>query len=723
MVAGIQSAHAFALLGPGAGGGQDGDAWQTPEIGYGYPGSFQIGQPKNIGEEYRWNKPVLYYACDANFVQYFGSNGVAAVDAAFTLLNNAFTNNPTGVSNGLDGYSSGLTELPLEAKEINYTAQALNLRDVKSIVMRSMAEELGLADAEQYVWTLRLRQQITPGPTCPDNMNYLVVQRNFDPVTFTPSSYVNGTLFSYVIAETCKPPNPLALALPFTVDPLADTATPIAGVNWPDVGQYFTGLTYDDVGGLRYLLTTNNLNTESPGSGTSAFTLATNTIPSLTTLDLSTFLNLLPSTDPNTLLGLYPNLVITSVTTNYFITNSSTTVLFLTNYPWLPSGFGPVLVLANQSTPVVATNYSYTFANVVTNHFFTNWPTVYSVSNLTVAPNSPANDPILVFSRVGKAQTLRGPGGDFYILPPNVIGYILGNQIITNKGSFNVIGQIISVSSSAVEFANTTFFFTNYTYVNVKVIQLVPTANNPGLFQGVEKITFVRRDFDSLIGGSWIAVSNNYTLKSVVGAAVIPRFVQRVITAPDILITAFDIPPFVVNGLITPQPYQRSEPNWNKNLLPRLAGPGTIEPSVTISFNTEAPVYYNTSAFLTQPANPTVVYGSFDGTTNAPVVYPDGTSLANLENQILMQVTTTSLPDGTNGVVYNGGGFQLTGSGGSPPYTWDLVGSALPPNLSLSSDGIISGTPVSAATFDFTVRMTDIGARSVQQDFSITIHP
>ena len=40
--------------------------------------------PKNIGEEYRRNTPVMYYTFDANFLDYFGSNGVAAVDSAFT---------------------------------------------------------------------------------------------------------------------------------------------------------------------------------------------------------------------------------------------------------------------------------------------------------------------------------------------------------------------------------------------------------------------------------------------------------------------------------------------------------------------------------------------------------------------------------------------------------------------------------------------------------------
>ncbi len=33
------------------------------------------------------------------------------------------------------------------------------------------------------------------------------------------------------------------------------------------------------------------------------------------------------------------------------------------------------------------------------------------------------------------------------------------------------------------------------------------------------------------------------------------------------------------------------------------------------------------------------LWGSFDGTTNAPVVYPNGTSLENLANEAVIQIS------------------------------------------------------------------------------------
>ena len=53
-----------------------------------------------------------------------------------------------------------------------------------------------------------------------------------------------------------------------------------------------------------------------------------------------------------------------------------------------------------------------------------------------------------------------------------------------------------------------------------------------------------------------------------------------------------------------------------------------------------------------------------------------------------LQITTTSLPDVTQGVRYS---VQLTSSGGLPPIKWQKVGT-LPKGLKLSSSGVLSGT-------------------------------
>src|SRR5271170_3728103 len=131
---GVQSAWGFT---PGGPIGNGGDSWQTPVIGYGLGGDLLA--PKNIGEEYRRNIPVMYYAYDANFLGFFGLAGTTNIDAAFAIMN--------GITN-VSSYSTSLGEFPLDSQQINYQAQALALMDLKSVTMTFLMEQMGLADPE-----------------------------------------------------------------------------------------------------------------------------------------------------------------------------------------------------------------------------------------------------------------------------------------------------------------------------------------------------------------------------------------------------------------------------------------------------------------------------------------------------------------------------------------------------------------------------------------------
>lgn len=74
-------------------------------------------------------------------------------------------------------------------------------------------------------------------------------------------------------------------------------------------------------------------------------------------------------------------------------------------------------------------------------------------------------------------------------------------------------------------------------------------------------------------------------------------------------------------------------------------------------------------------------------------------------------VATTSLPGAQVGVSYS---VQLQASGGTPPYTWSMASGSLPAGLTLSSSGVISGTPLTAGSASFTVQCTDSGAPTPQ---------
>ena len=69
-----------------------------------------------------------------------------------------------------------------------------------------------------------------------------------------------------------------------------------------------------------------------------------------------------------------------------------------------------------------------------------------------------------------------------------------------------------------------------------------------------------------------------------------------------------------------------------------------------------------------------------------------------------LAVTTTSLPGATLGSAYSA---ALAATGGTPPYAWSVTAGPLPPGLSLSSAGTISGTPAVAGTYPVTVQAAD----------------
>jgi hypothetical protein len=67
---------------------------------------------------------------------------------------------------------------------------------------------------------------------------------------------------------------------------------------------------------------------------------------------------------------------------------------------------------------------------------------------------------------------------------------------------------------------------------------------------------------------------------------------------------------------------------------------------------------------------------------------------------------TTLIPDGYVGTPYS---HQMSAYGGSGSYTWSIWSGSLPAGLTLSSSGLISGTPTTAQYTLVYIRVTDSG--------------
>jgi len=238
------------------------EPWQTQDMDYGIrylpctpapdlvleevqgPGiisiNTELGGTKNFDEGSRLNVPIITYAYDYTFLSYFGAQGVAAVDSAFAVLN------------GLPAASNArLTQFVTEGnQQINYTAQALRMLDLKSIVMWLMLEHMGLI-GETHTYDLRERVAI-PGASDPCTVYCVVLTRNFDPITYNASEYVNGNLLTYQIG--CLAP---AVDVGDAMEASAQVGRPplsaVATREALQVGGYYVRITRDDMGGLRYL--------------------------------------------------------------------------------------------------------------------------------------------------------------------------------------------------------------------------------------------------------------------------------------------------------------------------------------------------------------------------------------------------------------------------------------------------------------------------------------
>jgi hypothetical protein len=185
----------------------------------------------------------------------------------------------------------------------------------------------------------------------------------------------------------------------------------------------------------------------------------------------------------------------------------------------------------------------------------------------------------------------------------------------------------------------------------------------------------VKVKYDSYLGTTFTPISYSYKLPWITNSKLSQIQVTRTITAPDILFTAAD--------MVTPGP-PPNDPALSRSgtfILNPNASPGggitasTINPTVLVVLNNVGPMYWNMNPgymdYQQVLEYPIWNWGSFDGTTNAPIVYPMGTSLAELQAEALsggasmpvnvwQPVLNTSTNTGTGGT----GGTGGVGGGG-----------------------------------------------------------
>ncbi|NHQ93027.1 autotransporter domain-containing protein, partial [Janthinobacterium lividum] len=119
----------------------------------------------------------------------------------------------------------------------------------------------------------------------------------------------------------------------------------------------------------------------------------------------------------------------------------------------------------------------------------------------------------------------------------------------------------------------------------------------------------------------------------------------------------------------------------------------------------------------------------FGGSDSFTYTASNGTGISNSATVTITvsAPTVTLAPTSVAGAIVGTAYSQtLTASGGKASYTYDIVpGGTLPPGISLSSGGVLSGTPTAAGTFNFTARAKDSstgsGPYSGSQAYTLTV--
>jgi len=96
------------------------------------------------------------------------------------------------------------------------------------------------------------------------------------------------------------------------------------------------------------------------------------------------------------------------------------------------------------------------------------------------------------------------------------------------------------------------------------------------------------------------------------------------------------------------------------------------------------------------------------------VIYPP-----IVTTNVALNISTSTLPNATVGTSYS---QSLTATGGTAPYTWTTTSGTLPAGLSLSSNGVISGTPTTlSGSTSVTFEVTDSTGATAVATLPITV--
>ena len=104
--------------------------------------------------------------------------------------------------------------------------------------------------------------------------------------------------------------------------------------------------------------------------------------------------------------------------------------------------------------------------------------------------------------------------------------------------------------------------------------------------------------------------------------------------------------------------------------------------------------------------------------TGLPSTGPASAASASVTPNASPSLNLPAPPAGQVGVAYSN---QLAVTGGTSPFAWSVSTGTLPAGLTLSTSGLLSGTPTTAGSSTFTVRVVDANNQSTTQSVTLVV--
>lgn len=168
---------------------------------------------------------------------------------------------------------------------------------------------------------------------------------------------------------------------------------------------------------------------------------------------------------------------------------------------------------------------------------------------------------------------------------------------------------------------------------------------------------------------------------------------------PGVLLIPYSMPLAASGGV---PPY-----NWSMAPRPNEALPDGLDLNPSTGLISGTP---------TKAGNFTFTVGVGDS-VNSPQVNRTFTIPIAAEGLV---ITTSILGAGIQNQPY---AQQFTAAGGAEPYTWTIISGSLPSGLSMTSAGVITGTPPVVGGSTFTVRVADSQGRTNTREFTLVVGP